>query len=400
MASIIHQKNLMKASLDSFIKSSTDVYASHLTSTPMFVTYYSKDHFNSTSDSNLHSVSEIVGAESPVEFNKIENVPIYDMSGIDFGTNVTDFGVEGEVTGSGLIIPDTVIPRVDDYFIITNDNIPVIFKITNVTVDTNNSKQFFQLNFELSAELEDQLNSQSANELVLAGDLESSTKTSIVKKSNFLIIQELEAYVHQFISGFNLYFYDPESSTYLFKDNSLGHVLSSNSLNDSIRKHKLNVFQHQYRNESPCINVFDTPFVHFEDIISLVLKRFRPTSFYLRKMNLPVDNSSPLKFSMRLSNLFAIEAYTTDIDSSKSIPFMLDIEQYLDAVEQDLNPSIDTFSDADKVIINWYQNDTTLYDVILELLPNIRFDYTLDSMFKVPMLIAILKQCISQLVTD
>ena len=82
------------------------------------VTYYNINIKKSTLDQGTRNTYDRIGENSPLRFNKINNFQLYGIDKIQLDYNVGEFGVESPVEGEAFILPNTIIPCVDDMFLI------------------------------------------------------------------------------------------------------------------------------------------------------------------------------------------------------------------------------------------------------------------------------------------
>src|SRR5437016_5145408 len=97
MGRILTNTRITQANIEQYITAATKDYSTFLACAPTFCTYFSKNHLKSTYDRSLENINEVVGADAPVIFDKIDNLPIYKVENSSFGTDITDFGVVGIV---------------------------------------------------------------------------------------------------------------------------------------------------------------------------------------------------------------------------------------------------------------------------------------------------------------
>jgi len=131
---------------------STVDYSKFFEGSPIFVTYYTRNVLSSTEDSTLNTGLAILDSNesSPIKFNKIENFPIFNCTGLsDVMEDLGDFGLETNIDGEGIIIPTLIKPIEEDYFIIPNMDENYIFKINSISPDKISGKQFWKIQFSL-----------------------------------------------------------------------------------------------------------------------------------------------------------------------------------------------------------------------------------------------------------
>ena len=118
---------------------------------PTTVTYYNINYKMSTLDQGTRQVYDHVGENSPLRFNKINNFVLYGIPRIEIDYNIGEYGIESPVEGEALILPNTVIPCVDDMFIINYlVDKPIIFRVNKVSIDTlDTGSNFYRIQYHL-----------------------------------------------------------------------------------------------------------------------------------------------------------------------------------------------------------------------------------------------------------
>ena len=129
----------------------TEKYSKWLQGSPTFVTYYSINLENSTQDQGLNNVMEIVGGESPIKYNKIENFPIYLDSDMNFNTNLEeDAGFDSDSEGTAILLPGTIVPQNDDLILFEVLEKKYIYRINNVEYSNTSIRKFYKISFSVS----------------------------------------------------------------------------------------------------------------------------------------------------------------------------------------------------------------------------------------------------------
>ena len=116
---------------------------------PTTVTYYNINIKKSTLDQGTRNTYDHIGENSPLRFNKIENFQLYGIDRIQIDYNLDEYGVGSPVEGEALILPNTVIPCVDDMFYINYllDK-PILFRVSKVSIDTlDTGANFYRINY-------------------------------------------------------------------------------------------------------------------------------------------------------------------------------------------------------------------------------------------------------------
>ena len=269
MGRILPNSKITSSNVRHYIEQATRDYSTFLNSAPTFCTYFSKNHLKSTYDRGLENINEVVGADSPIIFDQIDNVPIYKIENASFGTEITDFGVSGNVTSSAIVLPNTIVPSTDDVFEIEYQNARKVFIVTDVERDNYNNSKFFKISFKLSSfnieDVEEQVNEEFTVDYNLIGKVDNP----VIKRTDFELYLALEQIYDAVLKEFNIRFYDGEVGLYLFRD-EIGRPVIDRMLNQFVLSNKLGEAYYEYRN--------------FKYIDTSVLEEFRPTqlrkSFY------------------------------------------------------------------------------------------------------------------------
>lgn len=169
-------------------------YAVFFEGAPLFVTYYSKNVLNSGAVTSLDAPVGLLGIDSPIKYNKIENLPIYNLSGIsDISQEIGDFGLDSEVSGEGIIIPSTIEPLEEDFFYIPQISDKYLFKVDKVEHDKISGKQFWKINFHIIQEEVELLDEQVTEFFELDYDRLSSTEYKpIISKGDAALVRMLD----------------------------------------------------------------------------------------------------------------------------------------------------------------------------------------------------------------
>lgn len=96
--------------------------------------YFHINKAKSTLDDGTHGLYDTIGPESGLRWNKIHNLPLYGLDKMLVDMNIGEFGLESTpIEGDCLILPNTIIPNPEDYFIIPLLDKSILFRVTSVT---------------------------------------------------------------------------------------------------------------------------------------------------------------------------------------------------------------------------------------------------------------------------
>lgn len=119
--------------------------------TPTFVTYYHINVDESTADAGFMDVDSVIGSKSPLKFQQINNFPIYGLDQIIAQLQDTEIGIDTAYEGEAVILPNTIKPLPNDYFIISYVGENTLFRITEIIYDNMRADNFYKINFKLDA---------------------------------------------------------------------------------------------------------------------------------------------------------------------------------------------------------------------------------------------------------
>lgn len=125
-------------------------YVSTTEAKPTFTTYFSINDEYTTVDSGTYDVEKLLGKNSPIRFTEIKSFPIYDINQMQINRVLEEQGITTDYEGEGLILPNTIIPKEHDYFIIDYFKVPCVFKINAVNHDTLKSNNYYRISFHIT----------------------------------------------------------------------------------------------------------------------------------------------------------------------------------------------------------------------------------------------------------
>lgn len=120
---------------------------------PILVTYYHLDDTMSTTESGSHSIDDLIGADSPLRYNKITNFPVCGLKdlipekdALDGG--LIDLSLDVDIT----IFPNTIKPNGLDYLLYVfpeDPNTHILFKITDFDFSSIRNNSYYKLSISL-----------------------------------------------------------------------------------------------------------------------------------------------------------------------------------------------------------------------------------------------------------
>ena len=120
-----------------------------LDKSPTFVTYFHINNQETTADQGFQDTEEILGPRSSLRFGRIDNFPIYGLEQIQVQLSEEDQGIDGSYEGDGTILPNTIKPLPNDYFVINHLNDFFLFRVTGIAYDSIRPEGYYGIQFKL-----------------------------------------------------------------------------------------------------------------------------------------------------------------------------------------------------------------------------------------------------------
>jgi hypothetical protein len=259
MGQILQDKVFLNANIFQFEKRLESQYTIFLDKIPTFVTYYHISVNNSMTDSGFLNVDEIVGNDSPIKFQKIDDFPIYGIEAIQLDLSDEDEGLNSSYESEGIILPNTIKPLPNDYFTITYLSKEYIFMVNNIDYDTIKSNNFYKINFHLKSISDqgvDNLNRQVLEKYQCIFDNIGTDDKCLILEDEMIKLNQLMEIYHKISKKYMTYFYSNKYNSVIF-DTGNGNFLYDRYLTYFINKNQLLKEDRSYRslflsNEGPC----------------------------------------------------------------------------------------------------------------------------------------------------
>lgn len=218
MAYIINEQKMVEDTTFQFENRFKSPTARFIDTTPVFVTYYHVDMDNTTVDEGFLDVASVIGHRSPIRFNKIENFPLYGMDQIVLNIAEDDQGLDTTWDGDGIVLPKTIKPVPNDFFVIPTLKDYYIFRVTNIQYDTIMPDNYYKIEFKLeyidSTKLEE-IEKQVLEEHVCVLENIGTETNCIIEKSSYQKIKEIENMYAEIKDLYMAMFYNDRHNVFL-----------------------------------------------------------------------------------------------------------------------------------------------------------------------------------------
>lgn len=185
------------------------------------VTYFNINDANTSTSLGMETHYQIIGIDSPLRYDKIENMILVDFSPLAPNdttastTNVRNYDLSGET----YVLPNTIMPKENDFFIIKHLNMNNLFRVTKVVQDGMNTDGSYQISYVLHSTSDDelsQLNEQVVYEHIM--DLQTiggEDLTPIISKTDHELRSRLMKMVDDMIESYTSRFYNTTHNCFL-----------------------------------------------------------------------------------------------------------------------------------------------------------------------------------------
>ena len=218
MAFLINEQKMVEDTTFQFENRFKSPTARFIDTTPVFVTYYHINIDETTVDEGFLDVASIIGNRSPIRFNKIENFPLYGMDQINLNISEADQGMDTDWDGDGIVLPKTIKPVPNDFFIIPTLKDYYIFRVTNIQYDTVMPDNYYKIEFKLeyidSTKLEE-IEKQVITENVCILENIGTETNCIIEKASFLKIKEIDKMYKEIKELYMAMFYNERHNVFL-----------------------------------------------------------------------------------------------------------------------------------------------------------------------------------------
>lgn len=233
------QKMTIDNIIDGFQERVKNPYYKFTDLAPTPVTYYHINRERSTLDEALKIEQSRLGDDSPLRFDRINNMMIYSVSKINVDLDVGEYGLESSpIEGEAYILPNTIEPFPNDYFVIDYLKTRLLFKVLSSTPDTiENDANFWKIEYKLDRMSDDDIKDQVVEEFEMIINNVCTEYKSIIRKNDYNFIGELERILDNLRKFYTDIFYNERVQTFTFEN--AGKNFYDDYMIEFLKKHQL-----------------------------------------------------------------------------------------------------------------------------------------------------------------
>lgn len=211
MAIVINEKRMVDDNIDAFEQRMKSKAIRFLDHTQTYVTYYHLLNSESTTDDGFVDIESIVGARSPFRYQKITSFPLYGIENLVPQLQDGDFGLDMNIEGEAVIMPSTIKPLQNSFFVIEHLGIPAVFRVTEITYDNIRPDNYYQIHYRLEY-IDDeriaQLDKKVLDNCVSVMENIGSEEKCIIKSIDYIQLEKIEKMKHDMIQVYLHMYYD------------------------------------------------------------------------------------------------------------------------------------------------------------------------------------------------
>lgn len=183
-----------------------------------FVNYFNQNKEASTLDESSKLYYADMGYDSPIKYNIIEDMILYGIEQIAITMDNGDFGPEAnEISGDAIVLPNTIIPYVGDYFCIKYTEEKILYRVIDVTPDTlENGSNIYKLQYKMeSSDMENIMDNIEHKYHMLVNNVGTGFNT-IIRDESYKMIEKIDQVLFNLRTYYKSVFYKNRVQTFIF----------------------------------------------------------------------------------------------------------------------------------------------------------------------------------------
>lgn len=184
------------------------------------VQYFNQNKEATTLDQSTKLYYADIGLDSPIKYNVIEDMIIYGIEQIAISMENDEFGPQSsEISGEAIILPNTIIPYVGDYFKIIYAKEDLLFRVIDVTPDTlENGANIYKIQYKLESSRIDSIIEEENIEdryNMVVNNL-GTGYNAIIRNESYNLIKELDKVLFNLRTYYKSIFYKERVQTFIY----------------------------------------------------------------------------------------------------------------------------------------------------------------------------------------
>lgn len=221
MSKLIKESQFLNENIAKYEKRMESKFVTSQDTVPNYVTYYHIAINRSTTDSGFKNVEKILGPNSPIRYKEIKDFPLYGLEQVVFDLDSAEAGLTLTFDGDATLLPNTIQPYPDDFFIIPYLKRPYLFRVTGIRYDNIKSHNYYQINYTLEStesEVYDALLNQVIERNTCLQNHIGSEYNCVVNDDILTIIDKIEKIRDDLMTEYYTLFYSKRFNAFLYKE--------------------------------------------------------------------------------------------------------------------------------------------------------------------------------------
>lgn len=401
MGYIIDHKDFINDNIFKYEKRLESQYTIFLDKNPTFVTYYHINDTNSITDNGFVNVEKVIGSESPLRYQQIDDFPIYGIDQIVLDLSDEEQGLTSNYEGDAIILPNTIKPKPNDIFTISYLKNTFVFMVTQISYDSIKSNNYYRISYYVRSTDGDTDITKLQKQIIgtykcIFNNIGTDDKC-LIKSDEYYKVIELQDIYKEIVKRYITLFYSEKFNSLVLRDDNtllydkyITHFISKNNLLNQVNSYDTI----ELSNEDDGTHFLVQYEESFFDIVETCDKNRLQ---HIRYNKVPITFlQSVFKYYNMLDNVKSVVFPPTCI-STNSFNYIND--ELIDNIMYYTIP--DTVSIIDELIIEFFNEGfDTLYSVDMTRLKNYRIRYTERDFRLMPVILYILKYVINKFLHD
>lgn len=386
MGKVIKESNFLNENVFAFEERLNSQYARILDMKATYTTYFHINTENSTTDVGFENIERTLGENSPLRFNEIKEFPIYGIEQMTFNLGQQEEGLTIDYDSDAVILPNTIQPFPNDYFLINYIDKPYLFRVTNVMLDNIKSNNYYKIGYTLESTNEEAIEAlykQTISKYTCDINNLGTEYKCIIEDDTYLIIEKIEKILKDLLQDYKIIYYKEKYNSFVMEDSdeTQNFFIYDRCLNNFITQH--NLYNEKYNPQ--------TILLSNEDLTDDFIFEYN-NSFYKRiedesKRKLKDSYGYMLAFLCNFRSVFCYYKKPT-----RTVRFAHHDKDY---IPPELIESIkfNTLTDNSiyNIIIKYFNNQyKTINTIDIEELLDINIEYSFEYYIFIPMIIYII----------
>ena len=387
MGEFIKESNFLNNNVFAFEERLNSQYTRILDMKATYTTYFHINTENSTTDVGFENIERTIGENSPLKFNEIKEFPLYGIEQMAFNLSQQDEGLNIEYDSEAVILPNTVEPYPNDYFLISYIDKPYLFKITSVILDNIKSNNYYKVGFTLEStnkEAIESLYKQCIGKFTCDINNLGTEYKCIIEDDTYLVVNKIDNIISSLLTDYKIVYYKEKYNSFIImsnEDEKEPYLIYDRCLNNFITQH--NLYNDKYSPDTILLsNEDDTDDFIFEYNNSF-FKRIEEES----QKKMKESYGYMLAFLTNYRSIFSYYGVST-----KTVRQIYSQKEY---IPNDLLENIKENKLSDNpiynIIVKYFNNEYKSINTIdLEELDSISIEYSFFDYIFIPMIIYII----------